>query len=246
MSIQVVRHQTTSTTAHIPPVVRTMGSLDVIPFWQVNCPQAELTADCPPFLMGLSEKDQRIVGTPDSAFGILTWDEVAAIVQENRLELFQRVPSELRRYKAFTFKLARQYGSIAAFVLKERLRWQEPIQPRATPFQNVDDIKILWNDWPYGIDKRIVHLVVWTKFELKADSTTGDLTQQARTEIDDFVTRTFRSRVPAKHVMWFRNWAALKSIHAVEHFHVMMFDPDPDFIREITHGDVPQCDKADL
>lgn len=198
----VVRRQTTSTTttAHIPPVVRTMGSLDVIPFWQVNCPQSELTADCPPFLAGLSEKDQRIVGTPDAAFRVLTWDEVAAIIQENRLELFQRVPSDLRRYKAFTFKLARQYGSIAAFVLRERLRWQEPIQPRAPPFQNADDIKILWNDWPYGIDKRIAHLVVWTKFELKTDSTTGDLTEQARTEIDDFVARTFRSRVPEKHV----------------------------------------------
>lgn len=47
-------------------------------------------------------------------------------------------------------------------------------------------------------------------------------------------------------VLWFKNWAALKSIHAVEHFHVMMYDPDPEFIREVTNGDVPQCAKADL
>lgn len=46
-----------------------------------------------------------------------------------------------------------------------------------------------------------------------------------------------------KQVMWFKNWAALKSIHAVEHFHVMLFDPDPDFIRQVTNGDIPQCNK---
>lgn len=46
--------------------------------------------------------------------------------------------------------------------------------------------------------------------------------------------------------MWFKNWAGLKSIHAIEHFHVMMFNPDPDFIRDITNGDVPQCEVADV
>ncbi|KAK2593063.1 hypothetical protein QQS21_009229 [Conoideocrella luteorostrata] len=223
-----------------------MGSVDFIPYWQVNCPLHEMTIDCPPFLAGLNEKDQRIVGMPDASFRVLMWEEVSAIIRENRLELFQRIPSELRRYKAFTYKLAKQYGSIASFVLQERLRWQEPIKARGAPFQYAEDIKILWNDWPYGLDKRIVHLVVWTKFELKANTTNGDLTEKARAEIDDFVTRTFRSRLPAKNVMWFKNWAALKSIHAVEHFHVMMYDPDPEFIREITNGDVPQCEKPEL
>ena len=33
-------------------------------------------------------------------------------------------------------------------------------------------------------------------------------------------------------------------MHAVEHFHVMLFDPDPQFIREITHGDVPLSQKV--
>ncbi|KAG6003291.1 hypothetical protein E4U21_002219 [Claviceps maximensis] len=223
-----------------------MGSLNVVPFWQVNCPPDQLTAECPPFLVGLSEKDQAIVGTPDTAFKILSWEDVTVIIKTNRLELFQRIPSDLRRYKSFTFHLKKQYGDIATFILKERLRWQEPIQPRGAPFQHAEDIKILWNDWPYGIDKRIVHLVVWTKFEVKTDPRTGDLTEDARTEIDDFVTTTFRSQLPAHHVVWFKNWASLKSVEAVEHFHVMMFDPDPSFIRDITNGDAPQCDKFDL
>lgn len=137
---------------------------------------------------------------PDSAFKLLTWEQVCGIVRENRLEAFQRTPSDLRRYKAFTFKLAKQHGSVASFILQERLRWQAPIQPRGYPFQYAEDVKILWNDWPYGLDKRVVHLVVWTKFELEANQTSGDLTDKAKAEVDAFVTRTFRTRVPAENV----------------------------------------------
>jgi len=41
-------------------------------------------------------------------------------------------------------------------------------------------------------------------------------------------------------VAWFKNWQSLKSIQAVEHFHVMLFDPDMAFVQSITNGDVPQ------
>ena len=63
-----------------------------------------------------------------------------------------------------------------------------------------DDIKILYNDWPYGIDKGIVHLVVWTKFVLEDDPETDDLTPKMRKEIDEYVNRTFGSRVPPDRV----------------------------------------------
>lgn len=58
-----------------------------------------------------------------------------------------------------------------------------------------DDIKILYNDWPYGIDKSILHLVVWTKFVLEDDPETDDLTPQMRRGIDEFVVSTFGSGV---------------------------------------------------
>ncbi|KND94733.1 N-acetylglucosamine-induced protein 1 [Tolypocladium ophioglossoides CBS 100239] len=222
-----------------------MGSLEVIPYWHYNVPDKEKTAECPAFLLNLNDKDRRVVGSPDAAYTLRTWPEVCNIIASNRLDVFQRVPSQLRRYKAYSHRLARQYGSVADFVVRERLRWPEPIRARGEPFQYADDVKITHNDWPYGLDARIVHLVVWTKFELKADPATGDLTERARAEIDAFMSTTFRSRIPPSQVMWFKNWSALKSIHAVEHFHVMMLDPDPEFIREITNGDIPQCDKAD-
>lgn len=124
------------------------------------------------------------------------------------------------------------------------------------------DIKILYNDWPYGIDERIVHLVVWTKFDLPDDPDTKELTTAMRQDIDAYVDRTFRQAVPEENVsqiaiadshelpltkvkvIWFKNWKALKSIHSVEHFHVMLFDPDPAFVKEVTHGDVPLSRKA--
>ena len=104
-------------------------------------------------------------------------------------------------------------------------------------------MKILCNDWPYGIDEDIVHLVVWTKFALDDDPLTGDLTVDGRAQIDDYVRRTFSSRMPADSVVWFKNWANLKRVEAVEHFHVLIYKPDPAFVAELTGGDVSMADK---
>ncbi|KAH8675773.1 hypothetical protein BX600DRAFT_185173 [Xylariales sp. PMI_506] len=221
-----------------------MGSLGNLPYWQVNVPGEERTEQCPDFLADLKPKDIGIISTPDAEYKFFSWPDVQKIIAENRLDMFQRQPSELRRYLAYTWKLKQDYGSIMNFVLNERLHWQAPITARGTPFELDDDIKILWNDWPYGLDKRIVHLVIWTKFDLKEDPATGDLTDKARVEIDDYVTATFGSRLSKDKYVWFKNWRSLKSVQAVEHFHVMLFDPDPAFINEITNGDVPLCQKV--
>lgn len=63
-----------------------------------------------------------------------------------------------------------------------------------------EDIRIIYNDWPYGVDKDIIHLVVWTKFELEDDPTTDDLTASARAAIESYVQDTFCSRVPPEQV----------------------------------------------
>ncbi|XXG93885.1 hypothetical protein Hte_000134 [Hypoxylon texense] len=225
-----------------------MGSVDnPLPYWQVNVPESERTEQCPEFLASLSVKDIGIISTPDSEYHVLTWPEVQNIVTENRLDAFQRIPSALRRYLEYNWKLKQDYGSVMNFVLSQRLHWEAPVKPRGRPFQFEDDIKILWNDWPYGIDDRIVHLVVWTKFDLAEDPITTDLTDEARAEIERYVQKTFGSRIPRDHrcqYIWFKNWRSLKSVHAVEHFHVMLFDPDPKFVDEITNGDVPLCRKV--
>lgn len=126
------------------------------------------------------------------------------------------------------------------FIVNERLQWESMV-PKGKPFEYTEDIKILYNDWPYGIDPNIVHLVIWTKFELEDNPDTGLATPESRQEIEEYVQKTFRSRT--KDVVWFKNWKSLKSVHAVEHFHVMLYKPDPEFVREITNGDVPMTEK---
>ncbi|KAF4975301.1 hypothetical protein FZEAL_7899 [Fusarium zealandicum] len=217
-----------------------MGSADSLQYWNYNIPLDERTEECPVFLRNVSEKDRGILSTPDEEYHISSWDEVREIAQANRLELFKRVPSELRRYMAFKYSLVQEHGSVANFIFNQRLGWTAPVTARGAPFEFEDDYKILYNDAPYGIDPRIVHLVVWTKFELVEDPTTGFLTDRARKEIDDFVSKTFRSHVPDEHVIWFKNWQALQSVRAVIHFHVMLFNPDPAFIHTVTKGDAPR------
>ncbi|RYP49731.1 hypothetical protein DL768_004600 [Monosporascus sp. mg162] len=220
-----------------------MGSLDTVPYWHVNIPKEKRTDECPEFLRNLSVKDIGIISTPDSEYRASTWEEVQKLVRDNRLDLFQRVPSELRRYLAYTWKLRQEYGSVMNFVLTQRLQWEMPVAPRGKPFEFEEDIKILRNDWPYGIDKRIVHLVVWTKFDLEEDPITTDLTDKAREEVEAWAQQKFGSRMPREQFIWFKNWKSLKSVKAVEHFHVMIFNPDPAFIEEITKGDIPLCEK---
>jgi len=179
-----------------------MGSMvedPLLPYWQVNVAKDEITVECPDFLRDLTPKDRGIVATPDSQFRRDTWAEARKKVTDNTIHLFQRAPSELRKYLAFTWKLRQEYGSVLNFILTQRLHWSEPIVPRGRPFEYEEDVKILWNDWPYGIDERIGHLVVWTKFELAEDPTSGDLTDAARAEIDVYVRKRF-SEIPEDRV----------------------------------------------
>ncbi|EUC45410.1 hypothetical protein COCMIDRAFT_36886 [Bipolaris oryzae ATCC 44560] len=213
---------------------------EALPFWLVNVPKDQWPSECPDFLKDCSDKDKAIIVMPDGEYKVLTWDQVREIVQSNRVDKFHRLPSELRRYRQFTYRLEKDYGSIMNFIVNERLKW-DTMEPRGEPFQFDEDIKILYNDWPYGIDPDIVHLVVWTKFELEDDPETGWCTEASKKQIEDYVQKTFASKV--KEVVWFKNWKSLKSVHAVEHFHVMLYKPDAAFLKHITNDDVPMTAK---
>ncbi|KAE9968904.1 hypothetical protein EG328_007170 [Venturia inaequalis] len=211
-------------------------------WWNFNIPSYQQTLKCPDSLVHLSDKDRRLIGSWDSDYDRLTWDEVKEIIAANRIDEFQRVPSDLRRYRQYIYNLQNTHGSVLKYIQNNLLRWPT-LDPKGPPFTCPTDVKILYNDWPYGLDERIIHLVVWTKFELEEDERTGDLTDAARNQIQDYVDHTFGSRMDSRDVAWFKNWTSLKSIEAVEHFHVMLFDPDMDFISQITWGHVPMCEQ---
>ena len=214
-----------------------------IPFWNVNLPPSQHTKECPPYLQYAldNEKDRGILSTPDELYKRQTWEEVQSFIKNNRLDLFQRVPSDLRLYRQYCAKLVEEYGSVMNFVINERLGWSDltpsPLPATGNPFDNQNDYKILYNDWPYGVDERITHLVVWTKFSLPPDpkSELGDISPETRQMIQDFVDDIFGTQ----DVIWFLNWASLKSIHSVEHFHVMLLNADRNYVDVWTEQDVP-------
>lgn len=178
-----------------------MGSIpDPTPYWNVNVAPELQTAECPDFLVTLTDKDRRIIGTPNDQYTVLTWPAVQKVIAGNRIDTFQRIPYELRRYRGFVWKIEREHGSILNFIMTQRLHWEEPLKPEGKPFECPGDIKILWNDWPYGIDEKIAHLVVWTKFELVDDPETGFLTPEASKGIDDFVHKTLSPRLEKDRV----------------------------------------------
>lgn len=101
------------------------------------------------------------------------------------------------------------------------------------------EIKILPNDWPYGLDRRINHLVVWTKFPLPVNPSTGYLTDATKSRVERYVFEVFcgEQGVDREKVVWFWNPVGLKTVLAVEHFHVLVYGARKEFIDSITGGE---------
>jgi hypothetical protein len=165
----------------------------------------------------------------------------------NRIDLLKRTPIELRRYLRYCYDIKKEYGSVLTFVQERRLFWKTITPSGDAPFTNSDDYKVLFNDWPYAIEPDISHLVVWTKFLIEDDPATDDLTEKSREMLECFVRRTFCDQttgaVPREHVVWFKNWKSLKSIHALEHFHVMLFKAPKEFLVKVSGGDRPMSEQ---
>lgn len=74
-------------------------------------------------------------------------------VQEtNDIGKFQRLPSDLRRYLEYMYRLKQEFGSVMNFVLTERLHWdqQNGLKPRGEPFEhdgNSSHPHSLWFLW---------------------------------------------------------------------------------------------------
>lgn len=59
----------------------------------------------------------------------------------NRIDRFQRLPSDLRKYLEYTTQIKARYGSVMRFVVKERLRWGDgddldALKPKGRPFEH--------------------------------------------------------------------------------------------------------------
>ena len=127
------------------------------------------------------------------------------------------------------------------FVMKERLHWTpisstgdppEFTHHSAVPFEDRRDYAVLLNDWPYGYDKGIAHLVVWSRTPIAVDDEQGgDVTLESQRLIEDFVKRHFVEEIGQdgeEKVQWFKNWTSLQSVRGVDHVHILLRDVPED------------------
>lgn len=132
------------------------------------------------------------------------------------------------------------------YLLTHRLpkAWGSPsFTPRSVvPFEDASDYRVLINDWPYGLGPGIQHIVVWSRTTIATDPTTGDMTPESRAQIQAFVESYFIDSLgpdSKDRVLWFKNWVALQSVRALEHFHVLVRNVDDDTIERWT-GEQPK------
>lgn len=93
---------------------------------------------------------------------------------------------------------------------------------------------MLTNDWPYGFESGITHLVVWTKTPIQTDEIRGDVTMPSRQIIEDFVRRYFVADLEQgeERVQWFKNWVSLQSVRGLDHIHVLVKDAPKELIEQ--------------
>jgi hypothetical protein len=218
-------------------------------YWNVNLPKERWTEHCPDYLVGQSEKNIRILSTKNEDFKRLSWPEVQELVRTNRIDLFERSALQLRRYKEFTHQLKTTYGSVLSFIQRKRLFWNDTTPSGDRPFTNPADFTILYNDWPYLVEQDVKHLVVWTKFPIDDDEAAGDDAEEAKAMIEEFITTKFclgdngsTRKMRRNQIVWFKNWKSLKSVHELEHFHIMLYKAPADLLEAVTGGDRPKCE----
>lgn len=139
-----------------------------------------------------------------------------------------------------------QYGSMTSYILANRLpkSWGRPPMSHVStiPFEDSSDYRVLLNDWPYGLDPDISHIVVWSRTPIPVEPINGDLTPESRQLIESFVERYFMRPLGPNgpdRVQWFKNWTAIQSVRALEHFHVLVRGVDDDTLERWT-GERPK------
>ena len=82
--------------------------------------------------------------------------------------------------------------------------------------------------------------MVWSKTPIPTDAETGDVTDESRRIIRDFVDRIFVKQLDSDEdrVVWFKNWVQLQSVRALEHIHVLVRDATKDDLHFWTGKDL--------
>jgi hypothetical protein len=80
----------------MPHSVHQSPQRDSLQYWQVNVSPGQRTKQCPEYLLGQPEKNQRILSTRDEDFRRQTWPEVQEIVSQWHKALASNAISQTR------------------------------------------------------------------------------------------------------------------------------------------------------
>ncbi|KAI5952995.1 hypothetical protein CANMA_005020 [Candida margitis] len=187
--------------------------------------------------------------------GPFTWTQIQQIVNANQLESFARSEEQYYKYQQFKSDLSSQGITLNDHVLKDELQWKQSdircqtspatkslpreysiSQPQDLIFYSDDDIKIIYNKFPYYFKDSVIHLCVWSKLIIPDDinSPEGDISPLTKRIIERYLKKTFIDKgVSKNNLVWFRNWTSLQSVRSVSHIHVLLHDVDDGLIQKL-------------
>lgn len=173
-------------------------------------------------LASISERDARILA--NDHYEPLSWERCKEIVQIDDMTLFTRSPQQLREYLAAKEEF-KNYGGTAEFIVKHRLEWADNLKSSGKGFlEDKSDVKILQNDFPYGLEPGIRHIIVWSKVRCATDENQRP-TVETKKAIENFIEKSIEPLgVPKANLIWFKNTVALQSVPTLEHFHILIRD----------------------
>lgn len=102
-------------------------------------------------------------------------------------------------YQKWTDETLEEYGSIANFLLKEKLHF---------PIDDPKPILVLPNDFPYSVDPGIEHILIWSKEPLSADYVESVLDDRYGSQIWEWI--------------YFVNPPEWQSVPSLPHVHIFM------------------------
>ncbi|RKP31660.1 hypothetical protein METBISCDRAFT_22108 [Metschnikowia bicuspidata] len=178
-----------------------------------------------------------------------SWTEIRHLIESNQLEQFDRSKDQIERYHRFEQDLHDQGTSLFKHLLVHSLKWALESEfvgvadsqmsialSGAGLFENVDDVKVVLNEFSYFFEDNVTHLCVWSKRSIESDlnSAVGDLSADTRAVIEKYVQAKFvvQLGIPPENIVWFRNWAALQSIKEISHIHVLVRNMDSDQLQK--------------
>ncbi len=142
----------------------------------------------------------------------MNWDEVAVLVATNRFEKLGRLAADLEHYKQKIREYKEEFATVGDYVLHTKFGCGCKIDAEGKKYVHPDDIvqdeRFVWaeNDFPYALDKKIQHHLLWSTKPLSKEQLEQIIPQHISTDWE---------------YIYFVNPPTLQTVHNVYHAHIL-------------------------